>query len=309
MSARSKVAREPRPVLDRGVPGGDLEEPEPRVPARGLELQEELVRLDAPLVVRLVVVLLGELADDLDAAEALAPDLREERVEVLRREILLVLGEDLDDVLQRLALDLVELPLLCGAHALAAGAAVVGRLEDADEPLLGLFVVAESPVAPRALEERQAVERRVDLALEREDLLVLGERGLVVEVRVEDGLGLGHVRVGREAAVGVVLEDLLEAVARLVLLALLEGEEAVDVEREVVLVEPGVVLEHAREQVAGDAVIELGRGAARADGEACPTRRSARRTSRARSPTGAPTAGRAPQRASRGPRAGSRPRT
>jgi hypothetical protein len=40
----------------------------------------------------------------------------------------------------------------------------------------------------------------------------------------------------------VLLQDPVEARERLVLLALLVGEEAVDVEREIVLTEPGVVL-------------------------------------------------------------------
>ncbi len=171
------------------------EHPSPGVAARGLELEEELVGLDAALVVRLVVELLGQGAHDL-AAETLAADLREEVVEVLRR-VLLVLGEDLDDVLQGLALQLVELLALSGADALGRVDGV-GGLEDADEALRGLVVVAEAPVAPRALEEREAVERGVDLRLVRQDLLVLREGACVVEPAVEDGLGLRHVGVGHE---------------------------------------------------------------------------------------------------------------
>ena len=70
---------------------------------------------------------------------------------------------------------------------------------------------------------------------------------------------------GTKRALREVAEDALEAVARLVFLALLEGEEAVDVEGEIVLVEPGVVAEHAPEEVARDAVVELRRGAALVD--------------------------------------------
>ena len=105
----------------------------PSVAARRLELEEELVGLDAALVVRLVVVLLRQRADDL-AAEALAADLREKAVEVLRG-VLLVLREHLDEVLERLALELVELPTLRGVDGLLAraGGAVIGHLEDADE--------------------------------------------------------------------------------------------------------------------------------------------------------------------------------
>ena len=212
---------------------------------------------------RLVVVLLGERADDL-AAEALAADLREEVVEVLGG-VLLVFGEDLDDVPERLALELVELLSLRGVGGLAGGP-LVGRFEHADEALRRLVVVAEAPVAPRALEERQAIERRVDLVLVREHLLVLGERARVVELAVEDGLGLGHVRVGYEAALRVVAQDALEAIARLLFLALLVREKAVDVEGEVVLLEPGIVAEHPREEIARCAVVELGGGPAGVDG-------------------------------------------
>ena len=75
---------------------------------------------------------------------------------------------------------------------------------------------------------------------------------------------------GTKRLCGIVAEDALEAVARLVFLALLEGEEAVDVEREVVLLEPGIVAEDAAEEVARDAVVELGRGAALVDGPLLP---------------------------------------
>ncbi len=303
--ARSNVDLDVRVVLDGRVPRRDLQHPLPRVAARRLELDEELVRLDAALVVRLVVVLLGEGADDL-AAEALAADLREEVVEVLRG-VLLVLREDLDDVLERLALELVELLALGRVGRLAAGP-LVGRLEDADEALRGLVVVSQAPVAPGALEEGQPVERRIDAVLVGEDLLVLGERPRVVELPVEDGLGLRHVRVGHEAALRVVLEDALEPVARLVLLALLEGEEAVDVEGQ-------VVSARTRDSPGGrgrrDRAIPGSR--ARGWGRACrrassPSPRSGPRSRRARSPTGAHLDARAP-RASRAPRAGSRRRT
>ncbi len=249
-------------VLERRVAGRDLQDPLPGVAARGLELDEELVGLDAALVVRLVVVLLGEGADDL-AAEALAADLRQEVVEVLRG-VLLVFGEDLDDVAKGLALQLVELLALRGVGALGATPRVRG-LEDADEPPRGFVVVADAPVAPGALEEREAVEGRVDLVLVREDLLVLDEGACVVELAVEDRLGLRHVRVGHEAALRIVAEDALEAVARLLFLALLVGEEAVDVESEVVLVEPGVVAQDAREEIPRSPVVELRRRTAGVD--------------------------------------------
>ena len=59
---------------------------------------------------------------------------------------------------------------------------------------------------------------------------------------------------------GILLEDAIEAIDRLVLLALLVGEEAVDVERQVVLAEPRIVLEDAREEIARGLEIRVGRG-------------------------------------------------
>ena len=256
--ARSKRGLHVAVVLDRLVSGGDLQDPSPRFGAGGLELDQELVGLDAPLVVRLVEVLLGERADDLPA-EALSADLGEKGVEILRG-VLLVLGEHLDDVAKGLALELVELAALRGVHGFPAWprrSSPVRRLEDADESARCLVVVAKTPVAPGALEECEAVERRVDLLFVREHLLVFGERAGVVELTVEQGLRLGHVRVGHEPAARVVAEDALEAIAGLVFLALLVGKEAVHVEGEVRLLEPRVVPEHPREEVARGAVVEL----------------------------------------------------
>ncbi len=212
---------------------------------------------------RLVVELLGELADDL-SAEALPADPREEVVEVLRG-VLLVLGEHFDNVLERLLLELVEL-LALGQVRVFCAALNVGRLEHADEALRSLVVIPEAPVAPGALEERQTIEGRIDRRLEGEDLLVFGERARVVEPAVEDGLGLGHVRVGYEARLREVAQDLLEALAGLVFLALLVGEESVHVEREVQLLEPRIVAKHPAEQIARHAVVELRSRAALIDG-------------------------------------------
>ena len=63
----------------------------------------------------------------------------------------------------------------------------------------------------------------------------------------------------------MLLEDAVEPREGLVLLALLVGEEAVDVEREVVLPEPRVVLEDAREQIARRLEVRLGDGSSLID--------------------------------------------
>src|SRR5207237_1029641 len=103
----------------------------------------------------------------------------------------------------------------------------LGDLEDRDEALRRLIGLPEPPEAPRALEEREAIELAV---LEFQDLLVLFERRGVVVLAVEERLAARHVGVGDEARAREVLEDVIEAVERLVLLALLGGEETVDVE-------------------------------------------------------------------------------
>lgn len=113
-----------------------------------------------------------------------------------------------------------------------------------------------------ALEHREPVELAL---LELEDLLVLGERRGVVVLAVEQRLRARHVRVGHEARARELLEDAVEPLERLVRLLLLVREEAVDVEREVVLREPGIILEHARE-IARRLEVRLRRRSALVDG-------------------------------------------
>ncbi|MNC88141.1 hypothetical protein D3C83_39300 [compost metagenome] len=55
------------------------------------------------------------------------------------------------------------------------------------------------------------------------------------------------MRVGNEAALGEPFEDLVEAPEALLELALFVGQKAVDVERQVVLVEGLVLLQHLQE--------------------------------------------------------------
>jgi hypothetical protein len=62
------------------------------------------------------------------------------------------------------------------------------------------------------------------------------------------------------------LQDAVEALERLVGLLLLVGEEAVDVEREVVLREPRIVLQHAGEEIARRLEVRLRRRTALIDG-------------------------------------------
>ena len=248
-----------RPIFEGHVAVGDREHPVARVAARRLELQKKLVSLDPALVVGLIIKLLREGAHDL-AAEPLTPDFGEKRVEILGR-VLLVFAEDFDHVLERLALKLVQLVSLGDAHGLARTPPLglrIGGLEDAHEPPGRLVAVAESPVAPRALEEGEPVEGGIDLRPVREDALVLGQGPGIVGLAIEDGLGLGHMRVRDEAALGVLPQDPLEPLPRFAFFALLEGQEAVDVERQVGLVEPRVVAKNTPEEIARDAVVELG---------------------------------------------------
>ncbi len=119
------------------------------------------------------------------------------------------------------------------------------RLEHLQEAARRFFRAAETPERPRALEERDVVELAV---LVLEHLLVLREgEGVVGVVLRELVLGAHHVRVRHEAALGEPLEDLVEARLRLVELALLAREEAVHVEREVVILEGLVLAEHREE--------------------------------------------------------------
>ena len=198
--------------------------------------------------------------------------------------------------------------LRCAAFAVLAARALVGRLEDADEPARRLVVVADAPVAPRALEEREAVERRVDLVLVREHLLVLGERARVVELAVEDRLGLGHVRVGHEAALRVVAAGCARSdrAPRLPCPARRRESRRRRARGRTARTTDSRAAPARRDRAArGSRARAPGRGCRRASS---PTPGSGRRSRRARSPTGAHLGARAP-RASRGPRAASRRRT
>lgn len=184
-------------------------------------------------------------------------------VEILRR-ILLVLREDLDDIFQRFPLELVELSPLCCIHICRTHARV-GRGKDADEATRCLVVVAETPVAPGTLEQRQIIKRWIDLHLVRKNLLVLGEGARVVEPSIEDRLRLRHVRIGDEARLRKVSQDRFEVLARLVFPALLESEKAVDIEGDIVFVEPLVVAQDTPELLSSDSIVQLRRWAALAN--------------------------------------------
>ena len=148
----------------------------------------------------------------------------------------------------------------------------VGDLEHLQEAPRGFVAAAEPPHAPGALEQREAVELRL---LVLQDLLVFDERAGVVVLAVEERLGARHVGVGHEAAVREPLEDAVAADERFVLLALLGRQKAVDVEREVVLLEALVVLEHAGKENARPLEVRLGHGAASDRRASSPTPESA----------------------------------
>ena len=217
-----------------------------------LQLEQEPVRLDTALVVRLVVEGTRQRVDDL-ASELRAARLDEELVHVLGG-VLLVLDEHRDEVLERLALQLVDLRFSLVA---GLGPLLGRRLEDGQEAPCGFIRTAEPPQTPRALEQRDVVQLAV---LVLQDLLVLLVRGLVVrEVLGELVLGAEHVRVRHESALREPGEDLVEAIHRLLALALLVREKAIDVEREVVVAVRLVVLENAQEPRASPGVVGIRR--------------------------------------------------
>ena len=230
------------------------------VGTRRLELQEQPVRLDAALVLRLIVERLGERVHDA-TRELVAARLLQEAVHVLGA-VLLVFHEHRDEVLQRFGLELGELAARALARPLLGG---LEHLEKAPRRLLGL---AEAPERPGALEEREVVELGVRVL---EDFFVLAIGVFVVGcVLGELVFGAHHVRVGHEATLREPLEDLVEATERLIVLALLAREKAVDVERQVVLRKRLVVLEHAQEARARLLVVLNRRVAAPIGGDLLP---------------------------------------
>jgi hypothetical protein len=78
------------------------------------------------------------------------------------------------------------------------------------------------------------------------------------------------VRVGGEPRSWVTREDAVESVERLVFFALFAGQEAVDIEREVVVLELRIVAEDAAEELPGRTQVRRRSGTAFVDGESVP---------------------------------------
>ena len=177
---------------------------------------------------------------------ALAPDLLQEAAHV-RGAVALVLGEDLDQVLERLALQLLE------ALPSAERSALAVEIEHLAEAHGGVGLAPELPQAPRALEQGQVVELALGIL---QHLVVLHERVREVVVGVEDVLGQRHVRVRAKAAVWEVAQDALEQREGLVFVAPFNEREGLHVQHQIrarevrVLVEDAVV-ERYRAHVAG----------------------------------------------------------
>ena len=221
------VAEELIPLDDlAGVVGG--------VAGVGIQLDEQAIGLDGALVAGLVEDGVGQLLQDL-ARVLLAADLGQE-LEGVAGGLGVVLREQLDEVVERLALKLLGALLLL----LAAAGLLLGQIEHVLEPQRRLGRVAQLPVAPGGLEQRQVVERRLGVL---EDLLVGLERGLVVLLLVEPVLGDRHPGVGDVAGARVLIEDDLEVLDRLAELPLVAQREGIEVDDRVDLAELRVLVD------------------------------------------------------------------
>ena len=212
---------------------------------------------------RLVVKRLGQSAHDL-ARELVAAGLDQKAIHVLGA-VLFVFDEDRDQVFQRFVLQLVELLALL----LALGAVgALRRFEHRQKALRRLVGLAQAPQRPGALEQREVVELALVVV---EHLLVFSVGGLVVRrVLRELVLGARHVRVRHEAALRKPLDDLVEADERFVELALFRRQKAVDVQREIVVLERLVFEQHLAKALARLFVVRHRRLAAQIRGRLLP---------------------------------------
>ncbi len=199
-----------------------------RVAGVRVQLDQQPVGFDGALVAGLVEDGVGQLLQHL-ARVLLAADLGQE-LERVAGGLGVVLGEELDQVLQRLALKLL------GALLLGVGAAglLLGQVQHVLEPQRALGRVAQLPVAPGGLEQRQVVERRLRVL---QDLFVGFQRRRVALLLVEPILGDRHPRVGDVSRAREPIEDDLEVLDRLAQLALVAQRERVEVDDGVDLAE------------------------------------------------------------------------
>ena len=197
----------------------------------GIELDQKALALDRPLITRLVVEGIGQPRDHL-ARIGRAADRRQELERILGT-LALVLGEHHHQVVERFALELLE-PLAAFLGELVGAQLARAEIEHLLEAARGPVRIAELPVAPRGLEQREIVERRIGIL---EHLVVALERRLVVAVLVEARLGDRHPRVGAEAALRVILQDRAELRERLGAASLGAQREAVQVAHRIDLAE------------------------------------------------------------------------
>ena len=165
---------------------------------------------------------------------ALAPDLLQEGEDVGGR-VGLVLDEDLDQIVERLVLELPKAPPLGRTHRATAPP----QIEHPPEAERSLLAPAHAPEGPGALEERDVVELALAVL---HHLLELAQR-LRPLGSAEMRLGQSEVRVGDEARLGVLLEDLLVERQRDPALPLLHVGVGLHVEDQVEPVEVAVVLQ------------------------------------------------------------------
>ncbi len=205
-----------------------------RLTVLGIQVDEQAIGLDRSVVARLIEHRVGELPQDL-ARVLFAAD-RGQKLESVVRALGVVLGEQLDQVVERLPLQLLG-PLLV---RLASPRLLLREVEHVLEPQRALVGVAELPVAPGRLEQRQVVK----LALRMGDHLLVGvERRAIVLLLVKPVLADGHPGVGHVTRARVLVEDGLEVLHRLARLPLIAQRERIQIGDGVDLPKPRIPLD------------------------------------------------------------------
>ena len=198
----------------------------------GFALEQHAVRLHRALVARLIEERAAQPAQHF-VGVFLAADFAQESVQV-GRGVALVLGKNLDQILERLVLQLEQTaPPLTGDALQTAG-----QVEHLPKSQRRVLAAPQLPQAPCALEERQVGQLALGMLAH---LFVFLQRRLVVERAGEMPLGKRHVRIGHEATLRKLIDDAAIGEQRFARAAGFDQRVRLHVQHQIVAIEVAVL--------------------------------------------------------------------